>query len=488
MLVLISDLHMNDGSMGPLLEPGAIDLVSDRLCDLAYRASWRAGGSYQPIERIDLVLLGDVLDLIHSQRWLAGAARPWNDPASPLVGETAAQIVDDILRRNVEAIRRLRLVATEPTITVPQADASGQPLVGDDELPVAVRTHYLVGNHDWLLHLRGQQYDFIRHKVAHHLGLANLHNRPFPHEAAESDELLDSLRRHRTLARHGDIYDPLACSDDRDAASLADAIAIELVGRFLAQIDPDLAADLPPAAMAGLREIDQIRPLLLIPAWIDRLLARTVPSLALRKEVRQLWDSLVDDPLLQLEIVRDRHRHSATNLIDGLAAALKFSRRDSTDWTGKTLRWLASLRGAAGESYVNHALSEPDFRNRRARHIVYGHTHQAEIVPLDASHADGYVLHQTYFNAGTLRRVYRATQALGQQEFTAAETLSLVAVYQGDERSGRPYEIWSATLAPGATEPAAVRPPAPVAQGAHALRAPHFSAHPAARASQLRRG
>jgi len=31
--------------------------------------------------------------------------------------------------------------------------------------------------------------------------------------------------------------------------------------------------------------------------------------------------------------------------------------------------------------------TEPDFRNRRAKHVVYGHTHEAEIVPLDASHS-----------------------------------------------------------------------------------------------------
>ncbi|HUE69265.1 MAG TPA: hypothetical protein VMP01_00085 [Pirellulaceae bacterium] len=484
MLVLISDLHIGDGSTGAILEPGAIDLLTDRLCDLAYRASWRAGGGYQPIDRIDLVLLGDVLDLIHSQRWLAGTARPWNDPLSSAVAETTAGIVDDILRRNVETIRRIRSLATEPTVSVPQADVTGQPLLGVEELPVAVRTHYMVGNHDWLLHLASPQYDIIRHKVAHHLGLANLHNRPFPHDAAESDELLDTLRRHRALARHGDIFDPLACSEDRDVASLCDAISIELVGRFLAEIETSIGADLPAATMAGLKELDQIRPMLLIPAWIEGLLERTVPSLALRKQVKQLWDGLVDDPLLELEIVRQRNHESPVELIDGLAAALKFSKKGSSDWTGKTLRWLASLHGATSESYLAHALAEPDFRNRRARHIIYGHTHAAETVPLDASHADGYVLNQTYFNAGTFRRVYRPTQAVARHEFAALESLSLVALYQADERSGRPYETWSGTLAPCAAEPAAFRPaPAVASQGAHGIRAPHFGGIPAARAA-----
>ncbi len=489
MLVLISDLHISDGSTGAILEPGAIDLVTDRLCDLAYRASWRAGGTYQPIERIDLVLLGDVLDLVHSQRWLAGTARPWNDPLSTAVSETVAGIVDDILRRNVETIRRLRSLATEPTVSVPQADMSGQPLLGADELPVAVRTHYMVGNHDWMLHLASSQYDIIRHKVAHHLGLANLHNQPFPHDASESEELLDTLRRHRALARHGDIFDPLSCSEDRDVSSLTDAISIELVGRFLAEVEGTIGADLPAAAIAGLKELDQIRPMLLVPAWIEGLLERTVPNLALRKQVKQLWDSLVDDPLLELEIVRQRNHFSPVNLIDALAGALKFSKRDSGDWTGKTLRWLSSMHGAKSESYLVHALSEPDFRNRRARHIVYGHTHVPETLPLDASHADGYVLNQTYFNVGTCRRVYRPTQATAQHEFAAMENLSLVSLYQADERSGRPYETWSGSLAPCAVEPLAIRPVASAAasQGAHGIKAPHFGGIPAARAAMMRR-
>jgi len=101
-------------------------------------------------------------------------------------------------------------------------------------------------------------------------------------------------------------------------------------------------------------------------------------------------------------------------------------------------------------------MAEADFRNRRARHIVYGHTHQQEIIPLDASHADGYVLNQTYFNAGTFRRCYLPTQMLaGHHELSASDAFTLLAFYQGDERSGRAYETWTGMLAPQAIDIAA---------------------------------
>jgi len=52
----------------------------ERLRDMAYDASWRADGKYRPLEEIDIVLLGDILDLIRSTKWLEGSVRPWSNP------------------------------------------------------------------------------------------------------------------------------------------------------------------------------------------------------------------------------------------------------------------------------------------------------------------------------------------------------------------------------------------------------------------------
>src|SRR5262245_10669768 len=100
MLVIISDLHLSDGPAGDVHNPGAFEMFVERLHDLAARASWRADDHYRPIERLDVVLLGDVLDIIRSQRWLETGARPWHDPNSAPVVDTVATIVDEILHRN----------------------------------------------------------------------------------------------------------------------------------------------------------------------------------------------------------------------------------------------------------------------------------------------------------------------------------------------------------------------------------------------------
>jgi hypothetical protein len=447
MLVIISDLHLTDGTVGDDLNSGAFAIFVERLKELALRASWRLDGRYEPIERIDVILLGDILDFMRTQRWLSTSARPWRDSPSAPVVAVAEAIADDILQVNSESLAVLRNVTTGGAIRLPPAESSGRPGLTSDSCPVDVRAHYMVGNHDWLLHLRGDGYDAIRRTIVEQLGLTNDPARPFPHDPRESDELLSALRRHRVTARHGDLYDPINYAETRDAASLGDAIVIELVNRFVAKAASQLADELPKAVTAGLCELPHIRPLLLIPVWIEGLLERSGVPAELRRRIKHAWDQLADE-FLQMPFVRQHDQWSPFQLIDGLEHALKFSKRMTIGWTARIVSWLHELRGAPGDSYFQHALAEQDFRNRRARHIVYGHTHVAESVPLDASYADGYVLNQVYFNTGTWRRVYRQTQwAPAEQEFVPAETMSYAAFYQGDERSGRSFETWTGTLA-----------------------------------------
>jgi UDP-2,3-diacylglucosamine pyrophosphatase LpxH len=447
MLLILSDLHLNDGTTGETLSPEAFALFADRLKELAITASWRSDGAYRPIERIDLVLLGDVFDLLHSNRWQATAGvRPWDDPQSPGLIDQVTRITSDILSQNQESLATLRALSGEGAITIPPMLRAARPASDADDQPVTTRTHYMVGNHDWFYHLPGEAYDALRQKLVEQMGLANRPDRPFPHDIIESDELLQTMRRHKVTARHGDAFDPLCFEGDRDLAGLNDAITVDLASRFVIEVEQRLGHELPDATILAFREIDHFRPLLLIPAWIECLLERTCPQPAVRKRVKQLWDRLAEE-LLSSRLVCDRDASSSANLVDGLSRALRFSKRRSTGWTAATAEWLRTLRGADNDSLAVHALTEPDFRTRRAKHVVYGHTHLAEIVPLDASHAEGYVLDQVYFNAGTWRRIYRlASFAPAGHEFIAADVFSYLAFFQGDERKGRSFETWTGTL------------------------------------------
>lgn len=456
MLVVISDLHLTDGTSGATISPGAFHLLAERIADLAMAASYRVDGSYRPIEKIDLLLLGDVLDTIRSTQWLEGRTRPWDSTNSPELIEKVFGITTDILRQNETAMSVLRALS-QGSVRIPAANRMGRPVGTEENIPVPVRIHYMVGNHDWFYHLSGEPFNRLRQHLVEQMGLATSPNAPFPHEPWESEVLQQTLRRHKVFARHGDIYDPFNFEGDRDASSLGDAIVVELLNRFGRQIELEMADDLPPSTLVGLREIDNIRPLLLVPVWIDGLLERTCPQASTRKEVKKVWDRLVDD-FLELDFVQSHDSWRPTDIVDGLNFALKFSRAISIGWASKIAKWIFEKRGASCESYVTHAITEQDFRNRRARHIIYGHTHHAETIPLDASYAEGYVLNQVYFNSGTWRRVHEQTRlAPAEHEFIASDTMTFLSFFTGDERKGRPYETWSGSLGLAAADYASYR-------------------------------
>ncbi len=457
MLIIISDLHLTDGTSDASSSPGALHLLAERMADLAAAASYHADGTYRPIERIDLVLLGDVLDLIHSTRWLEDGLRPWLDPRTPEMLNRVTEITHQALRHNEIAASVLRSLAGG-SLRIPPATRLGRPAAAASEsMPVPVRIHYMVGNRDWFLHVPGEEYNQLRGWVATRLGLANARTAPFPHAPDDDAGLLAALRRHDVVARHGDMFDTLNFGGDRAGSSVGDVIVIELLQRFERQIHQELSAELSAATLLGLQDLHQVRPLLLVPSWLQGLLQRTCPQPAICKAIQQIWNRLSDE-LIEHPFVRHGDGGRPGDFIDGLRRALKFDHASGCGPMDTMRRAISKFHGTRYESYADHALSEQDFRNRRARHIVYGHTHHAEVVPLDASYADRYVLNQVFFNTGTFRRVYRQTrQAPSQHEFIAADTLTYLAFFAPGERKGRPYETWSGTLGTASPHAASYR-------------------------------
>jgi hypothetical protein len=446
MLVIISDLHLTDGTSGATISPAAFEIFVQELRDAAISASWRTDGKYRPVDRVDLVLLGDCLDVIRSARWLDASVRPWDSTDRPEMVELVTKITSDILVRNESSLNLLRNLATPGQFTIPAADRRGRPASGSAVQPVGLVTRYMVGNHDWFYHLPGRGYELSRQAIVRQLGLANSTRAPFPHDPIEDGDLTEVLRRHRVMARHGDIFDPINFGGDRKQSSLGDAIVIELLNRFSVQVERELGDELSPATILGLRELDNIRPLLMAPVWIDGLLARTCPLPHGRMRVKEVWDELVDR-FLALAFVRMQQKKGAHNLVDRLAEVLKFSKRVPIGWASKIAGLLGEMRGQQDESYYRHSLAEPDFRSRRAKYVIYGHTHYAENVPLEASYVEGYALNQVYFNSGTWRRTLRlATAAPSEHEFVPADMMTYLVFFQGDERGGRPYETWTGTL------------------------------------------
>lgn len=443
MIVVISDLHLTDGSSGETINAGAFLHFVRWLRLRAHDACWRADGTFSPIDRCDLVLDGDIFDVIRSDLWLQSDAtghpvRPWSRP--DLMAGAVATITRGIIARNREALAHLSDLRGSLTIEGPD---------GGEPVDIPLHIHYLVGNHDWFYRLPGDAWSAIRRDVVAALGLANDPERPFPHDLNEaSTDLHERCMRHRAQIRHGDMYDEFnyEAQQGRNASSLGDCIVVELLNRFPFEVQSRLGLDDADPTLRLLKEIDNVRPLLHIPSWLDGVL-RQVRDTDLRLSVLEIWDERTEE-FLELDFVRARDRPWSFDTVDALQIALGIS-------SAMPLQTLARLGGdskvaamIAGErSYVGHAMAEPAIRSGAADFVVYGHTHHPETISMDSTVRNGGIREQVYFNSGTWRRVHeQCVRDVGARRFTHFHVMTMIGFYVDGERAGRSYETWSGRL------------------------------------------
>src|SRR6266852_2455284 len=398
MLVIISDLHLTDGTSGETIRTGAFRTFRKRIRDLAYEASWRSDERYAPIEFVDLVLLGDIIDVIRSSRWSeeTPSLRPWGDHTSPGFADRVARITVDAIANNKASLDVLKSLHEPRIMNVPPAGADGKPatishnLNARERVPVPVRIHYLVGNHDWFFHLKGQGFDAIRKQIVDVIGLANDPDIVFPHDPDESALIRQVYQEHRVFARHGDIFDPGNFEHDRDASSLGDAIVIELLNRFAIEV----------------------------------------------------WKRLVHE-FLKIDFVKDRPLGSSALIKLGFEISSDLSLTGLSD----VVTWFSAKMGGRTETFYPYAMHERAFKEGWARFIVYGHTHRYEIVPLRSEQRDGETIDTLYVNSGTWRPVHELARFHPvQKQFVRYHVMTYLSFFKDEERKGRGFEVWSGAL------------------------------------------
>ena len=442
MLVIISDLHLTDKSSGETINAGAFRVFVESLTNLVEQACWRKGGEFNPIDRCDVVLLGDIFDVIRSTQWLKtgrgrAAIRPWSSPdkMAPVIDK----ITDGIVNANKEALAHLTDLGGKITV---RPDKDAQPV----DIPLLI--HYMVGNHDWFYHLPDSAYKPIRQKLVDAIGLDNDAGTKFPHLLSEQAALAALFEQHKLYGQHGDVYDAFNFEPDkgRDFSSLGDCIVVELLNRFPEDARRDLKVGPDDDLVVGLKEIDNVRPLLAVPGWLDGLLKRDATPQQ-RDTVLKTWDNQVEQ-FLDLPFVRERDRPWRWDTVDTLQIALYLTKSVSLRRLSRVADRIGNLINS--DDYVKHALGEPALRaepDKRANFVIYGHTHKAEAISLDIVNSGDAAREQIYFNSGTWRRVHeKCIREPKAEEFTSFHVMTFVAFYKDDERGGRKYETWSGRL------------------------------------------
>lgn len=439
MLVIISDLHLTDGSTCETINAGAFRQFVHTLSSQAESACWRlktghGNGVFEPLERVDVILLGDILDVIRSSYWLHTKARPWD--AVDALADTVTTITRRILAHNHTSLACFR----DLNGLLPIVASHTQQL---HQIPIFF--HYLVGNHDWFYHLPGPAWTALRADIKAAMGLANNPADIFPHELKENAEIAELCARHRVHLQHGDIFDAMNYQKDkgRDASSLGDAIVIEVLNGFPERVKRELDLQDQHPLYLAFKEADNIRPLLSLPDYFA-LSSHYFGTPSQQKKIQALWTQ-ASDPLLDLAFVKSLDKPWEIDTVDALQAMFALQKNLPMAAQGQLARFVE--RFMKPESYRQQAAVIPGIKSAETDFVVYGHSHHAEMVPLAVRDKHGVRHEQIYFNTGTWRRIHERTQAMFNGfPFIHFHVMTYAFFYQGDERFGRRHEMWQGTL------------------------------------------
>ncbi len=446
MLIIISDLHLGDSTCGKAISSDAFYVFAERLDEMAMRASWRSDGSYKPIKEINILLLGDILDPLHSTLWLdteessPDYTRPWTDRTKPAYAEKIKQITQAIFKQNEESLRVLQ----ELRVEIPKKLTSQKNWEEDKDL-VEVETHiyYMIGNHDWYYGIPGADFDEIRADVVDALGLSH-DNAPFPYRPEDAPELAKKLAQYKVYAQHGDIHDQFNYNAEKGRinSALGDVFTVEMLNRFPLEIERRIP-ELPLAIVENLHEISHVRPALATWLWVSSQIKHNNLPNSMQTKIKKLWESLGDD-FLKLKVVREADKRFQFDNVDKLEIALQISKRASFKTINDLILWIQEEIWGGEISYAKKALEEPAFLTKEALYIVYGHTHHHEVVPLDTTESRTHLDDQLYFNSGTWHTYFDlAIHKPHEQKFVPYQVVSYLAFYKDDQRKGHHYETLS---------------------------------------------
>ncbi len=426
MLVLLSDIHLTD-------ETTAINVKADAFSDILGPQILHNAKAKKATE-IHIVLLGDIFDLVRTDRWLRYVDpndRPWNGELDPITGmnkdteKIAGQfqaVLDDILKTDssqafFKMFNDLHLAGKEVKVT------------------------YVIGNHDRIFN----NFQSLKSRVIKELPGINL----------EFTNVLVAPE-YGVLARHGHEWDEVChgwefsnkvLRKDRggkferfEAAAykvmtLGEVITAELMSGLIYEVskssnDRDL--------LACLKELNNLRPFDAVFEWLDwmtrdrlqehkKLLqdaTLTALSNVLNSKLAQLWDKITPD----LIVIGD--------LTDRLALVLRMLKDKKNGFESlrrvlavqHILENLKKFLKGDDDRFMVGAEKDFDGVDARIQYVVYGHTHEARQDYLEG-HPDGSV--KMYINCGTYLPLIQATR--NRKGFATAHRMTMAFFFRADE-------------------------------------------------------
>lgn len=398
MLVCLSDIHLSDlQSDDELVER----LLVETLTSLPAKA--KSIGS----KKIDILWLGDIIDLLVSPQWDQRFLRPWHPP-SPELGNLIESIVVATCARYSRFFRTILSLSEQKAGDVPTA------------------FHYIIGNHDWLLNSPVARNARVIVDTAFCLA---------PKREGAPLALSKPFKAYSVYAVHGHEFDPSNAADD-DLWPLGDAVVVELLQGFFNHVNAQLTEENDRTLIRSLGDLFYVRPDMGVPLYIHARLQDEGVSKRQQTIIRGAWETAVDN-FINIPYFNDRRDAYEKRVgLKRLRHLLRASRplRRVTDVLS-LLSWQREriLRITDPGRYEFRALDHLITISQSLKYFVMGHTHKAALSPL---FPDKDTVSKTYVNTGTWRKIHRPLffERRSWKEFAAETVLSYAVFYTAEEQ------------------------------------------------------
>ena len=430
MLVFISDLHFVDGSAGDHNVP--VDAFRAFFQHLA-AITKRQAAKGRKIEKIKIVFLGDIFDLLRTTYWLnpliKESERPWGSNENR-IRYHAEKIFDSITQQNQSTF-----------------DLFSDNLKTEFDLPTEPEKIYVPGNHDRLCN----KYPSLRKKVCTALGIAEQDD-PFDHNFMDV--------AHGVFARHGHEYDKFnyegsTSYTDRDymRVPIGDPITTELIAKLPWKIinNPkvkNLRKAQREALERNFQEIDNVRPFSAILQW---LLYQVKQYLWLKEVIEDAIDETISE-FNKLRFVKRWYDHhdkwtDFMDEADKIQSVLFLLEHFKIFPMEKFLPLLDKVISRFAKDDLRAAVpAEYSALDSRIRYVVYGHSHDPLQVPVRVTKDPLEPKAHVYMNTGTWRaRFHKCEEGL---DFIGWKNMTYIVFYKPGERTTDfpAFETWTGTL------------------------------------------
>jgi UDP-2,3-diacylglucosamine pyrophosphatase LpxH len=449
MLVVVSDIHLSDGSTANNVHGSAFELLSSEIL-----AAKGAKGATE----LHLLLLGDIFDLVRTDWWhrnTAPADRPWGGTLDPATGMNRDT---DAVRGQFEQVFALTLA--HPCTTAMLKVLNDLP----DKVKLPVRITYVIGNHDRVLA------NFPSLQAMLRAALPNITQLEFA-TGFRSD-------RYGVLARHGHEWDenchgfayynkvlrPKGAPELRrfdpaayEVMAIGEVVTAELMSGLVyyartANQKPDQEFL---AFLEEFRDLNNLRPMLDVFLWVEWFARQRLTSYeailhsamkqalggVLRSTVAKRWDAMESDLLVKGDLT-DRLTFVYKHLLGSSFAGFR-ERVEGIRKVGNVV----SLLSRESDPYLEGVKQEQEWESPAPsgiQYIMYGHTHQPRNVVISADLQGAIKL---YVNTGTMLPLIEHTE--DRKAFASLTQMTMVFVYGEDEDTksrrgnGPTIDVWN---------------------------------------------